>query len=160
VFSTQASKLAKDSEKNAPGASSVQIPDLAHGIDLIPLSRLQKTFKLHGNKLFEKMLTPQEMLYCQSQQNRQFLQRAGARIAAKEAVSKALGIGINGLGYQQGIDWQEVEVVSEQNKPPQLKLTGKALAFSDQMNIQNWRLSISHDGTHIIASVVALILPN
>ena len=141
-------------------ANSLALPDLAHGIDLVPLNRLQKTFKLHGNKLFEKMLTPQEILYCQSQQNRQFLQRAGARIAAKEAVSKALGVGINGLGYQQGIDWHDVEVVSEPNKPPQIKLSGKAQALSEQMNIHHWRLSMSHDGTHIIASVVALILPS
>ena len=160
MFSSQTSNNISEKTKDEMEKTPITVPDLAHGIDLIPLSRLQKTFKLHGNKLFEKMLTTQEMLYCQSQQNRQFLQRAGARIAAKEAVSKALGVGINGLGYQQGIEWQDVEVVSEQNKPPQLKLTGKAAAFSQEMNIHQWRLSISHDGTHIIASVVALILPH
>ncbi len=128
--------------------------DLVHGIDLIALPRLEKALSLHGEKLLGKMLTPREREYCQNSHPRQQLQRIGGRIAVKEAVSKALGVGMNGLGWNMGIDWQEVELVNVGSMQPQVSLSGKAKALAEARQISQWRLSLSHDGETVVASVV------
>lgn len=128
--------------------------NLVHGIDLINLPRLERALTLHGEKMLGKLLTPRERDYCQSSPPKLRLQRVGGRIALKEAVSKALGVGINGLGWNQGIDWQDVEILRQAKAPPTLQLFGKAQAIADTLQITQWRISISHDGPAVMASVI------
>jgi holo-[acyl-carrier protein] synthase len=86
-----------------------------------------------------------------------FIQKAAGRIAVKEAVSKALGCGVNGLGWRQGVQWRDIEVVSQKQSPPELLLRGRALDASTRLGVRTWRLSLSHDGDYALATVVGLI---
>lgn len=140
-----------------PDPSISPVLDLAHGIDVVPLSRVERLFQRHGTRILEKMLTPPELAYCQSPRQSQFLQRVGGRIAVKEAVSKALGVGINGLGWHQGIDWHDVETLGQAQQAPTLSLDGYAKRIAQEKGITAWRFSISHDGQTIMASVIGLI---
>lgn len=73
-----------------------------------------------------------------------------ARFAAKEAVMKALGVGLG------SIDWTDVEVVRSNSGPPQLSVTGRAAALAGEMGVSSWRLSITHTDT-VASAVVAAV---
>lgn len=71
-----------------------------------------------------------------------------ARFAAKEAVAKA-------LGAPKGLDWQDVEVVTDDAGRPSLALSGTVAAAARDAGVTAWHLSLSHDGGCAVAMVVA-----
>ena len=81
----------------------------------------------------------------------------GARLAAKEAVLKALGSAYAELGLDapQGWEYQDIEVTSTPGTPPRLRLTGAAAMAARQAGIGHWHLSLAHDGGMAQAFVVA-----
>ena len=74
--------------------------------------------------------------------------RLAARFAAKEAASKALGLGI------RGIAWKEIEVVRQLGHPPSLRLHGRAAKRAEFLGIAHLTISISHSRDYAVASVV------
>ena len=71
-----------------------------------------------------------------------------ARFAAKEAVAKV-------LGDTQGLEWHHCEVMTDSLGKPSLRITGTIAQAAAARGIANWHLSLSHDGGHAIAFVVA-----
>jgi phosphopantetheine--protein transferase-like protein len=69
-----------------------------------------------------------------------------ARFAAKEAVMKALGVGLGAFG------WGDVEVVREPGGPPHLVVTGRAASLAVGRGVGGWLVSITH--THTVASAI------
>lgn len=139
--------------------TSTGFNDLLLGTDLIEVSRLKEAFSRHGQAFFAKMLTQEEMEYCftASPKEAVSIYRAAGKIALKEAVSKALGTGLNGLGWKDGVNWHEIEVLAQHQHPPKLKLHGRAQRIADALHVRTWRLSLSHDGGYAIGTVVGLI---
>ncbi|MGE0201080.1 MAG: holo-ACP synthase [Candidatus Melainabacteria bacterium] len=142
---------------------TIPIPICLLGTDLVHLTRLRHAWHGFGLRFFERVLTPDELRYClqgenpeAGRMNDRFFQRVGARIAVKEAVGKALGVGMNGLGWGQGLPWRSVETVSEAQQMPVLKLTGPAHRMAGEQGARLWRVSLSHDGDYAMASVVGL----
>ena len=81
----------------------------------------------------------------------------GARLAAKEAVLKALGSAYAELGLDapEGWAYKDIEVTSTPGTPPRLRLTGAAAMAARQAGIGHWHLSLAHDGGMAQAFVVA-----
>ncbi|WP_373531984.1 holo-ACP synthase [Vampirovibrio sp.] len=134
-------------------------PLLHLGTDLVYIPRLASGYARFGMRYPARFLTPQELAYCQGQGDLKesvFLKRVAGRIAIKEAASKALGTGLNGLGWCQGVYWQDLEVLSQPKSPPDLVLTGRALQVSTELGIRHWRISLSHDGDYAMATVIGL----
>jgi holo-[acyl-carrier protein] synthase len=71
-----------------------------------------------------------------------------ARFAAKEAVAKV-------LGDTQGLQWHHCEVVTDSLGKPSLRISGTVAQAALARGISSWHLSLSHDGGHAIAFVVA-----
>ncbi len=71
-----------------------------------------------------------------------------ARFAAKEAVAKV-------LGDTQGLEWHHCEVIADSLGKPSLRITGTVAEAARARGISSWHLSLSHDGGHAIAFVVA-----
>ncbi len=70
----------------------------------------------------------------------------------EQAVAKALGTGI----WRAGICWTDIEVCKDvESGEPSLVLHDATAARSQQINIREWSVSISHDRTRAIAFVVA-----
>ena len=143
--------------------SGVCLTKLCLGTDLIYIPRVQRGLKRFAAHYAQKLLTPHEWDYCQSQA--QGLLEEGslkaaalvaARLAAKEAVAKALGCGLNGLGYGQGVRWQSIEVISAPNLPPTLMLHDKAFVLANQRGLTQWLLSCAHDGDYTTATAIGL----
>lgn len=76
--------------------------------------------------------------------------RLAARFAAKEAVMKALGVGLGSFPFR------DVEVVSAPSGAPALVLSGRAAALADSLGVDSWRLSLTH--TDVTAAAVAVAL--
>lgn len=135
-------------------------PVIHLGTDLVYIPRLAEGYTRFGIRFLARFLTPEELSYCQGQGGLRegvFLKRAAGRIAVKEAVSKALGTGLNGLGWAQGVYWHNIEVISKPQSPPDLILNGRALQVSAELDIGCWRISLSHDGDYAMATVMGLV---
>jgi holo-[acyl-carrier protein] synthase len=114
------------------------------GVDLIEVERIETMIARYGDRFLTRVFTARELQYCRGQ-----VQSLAARFAAKEAVSKALGTGLNGLA------WREIEIVSDARGKPSVQLSGQAAQRAAQMQIKNFALSLSHTRAHAIAFVVA-----
>src|SRR5205814_5767142 len=67
------------------------------------------------------------------------------RWAAKEAVSKVLGLGVRGIG------WREIEVERLPTGQPAVRLHGRAEARARQLGMERIALSISHEADYAVA---------
>jgi phosphopantetheinyl transferase len=67
------------------------------------------------------------------------------RWAAKEAVSKVLGLGVRGIG------WRDIEVERLPTGQPSVRLHGRAAARAGQLGMERIALSISHESDYAVA---------
>lgn len=119
------------------------------GLDVVDLVRLKRTLDELGDRFMERICTPAEAEYCRSSKRRSH-ERLGARFAAKEALGKALGVGMT-----QGVVWQEIEVVHDSRGCPELVLHGHTQRTIEERGVEAIHLSLSHDGD-VAAAVVVL----
>lgn len=73
-----------------------------------------------------------------------------ARFAAREAVMKAMGVGLGAFGFHEA--W----VRRAESGEPSVCLSGAAAALADERGITQWHLSLTHSGLVAIAYVVAV----
>lgn len=73
-----------------------------------------------------------------------------ARFAAKEAVLKALGLGIFDLPLR------EIEVTGGGGSPPAIRLHATAATAAADRGVRRWLVSLTHDGGVAAAVVVAV----
>ncbi len=72
-----------------------------------------------------------------------------ARFAAREAVMKALGVGIGDVAFA------DIEIVRAESGKPGLRLAGSAAKLANDQGISSWHISISHTETVAMAVVAA-----
>jgi holo-[acyl-carrier protein] synthase len=116
------------------------------GIDLIENQRVTEGIERFGERFLNRFFTPGERSDCEDQP-----QRLAARLAAKEAVAKALGTGIG------DISWLEIEIRcnNERNRPT-LFLHGAAAALAQEMGLTQWDVSLTHTDDYSSAVAVAM----
>jgi holo-[acyl-carrier protein] synthase len=114
------------------------------GVDICDIDRIVRTLERHGNRFRARVLTPREDRYCGTR-----VQRVAGRWAAKEAVSKVLGLGVRGVG------WREIEVLSNAAGQPQVILHGRALARAEVLGLGEVTISITHERRMAVAVAVA-----
>jgi holo-[acyl-carrier protein] synthase len=122
---------------------------IGHGVDLVDVSRIEKSVREHGERFLARCFTKGERAYAASNAKREY-EHLAARFAAKEAVLKALG-----TGWSRGIAWTDVEVVRAPSGEPGVKLGGVAARIATERGMTRWLISLSHTDTHAIASVIA-----
>ncbi len=123
------------------------------GTDICEISRIKAITDRYNDKFLNKIFTPEELEYCLNKSNNKFESLSG-RFATKEAVAKALGSGLNGLGWNNGVDWKEIELKRNAIGNLSLKLTGKAKRIEQEKNINNWAVSIAHSRNDAISTVI------
>jgi holo-[acyl-carrier protein] synthase len=117
---------------------------LATGIDLLEIERLESVLQRHGERFLKRVFTQGELAEAGHS-----AASLAARFAAKEAVSKALGTGIGQVG------WCEIEILRGAGRQPVLHLHGEAARLAGKLGLTSWSISLSHTHTHAIAAVVA-----
>jgi holo-[acyl-carrier protein] synthase len=122
---------------------------LTVGVDLIEITRVERMLTRYGNRFLERVFTPTEIVYCRGR-----TAELAARFAAKEAVSKALGVGMRMMAHD-GINWQDVEVIGDRRGKPLIRLYGRAADRAGELGLTEWAISLSHTRERAIAFVVA-----
>jgi holo-[acyl-carrier protein] synthase len=119
------------------------------GVDLIEVTRVERALARHGARFLDRVFTPAEIVYCRGR-----APELAARFAAKEAVSKALGVGMRMMS-RDGISWQEAEVIGDRRGKPFIRLYGRAAKLAEALELTEWAVSLSHTRDNAIAVVVA-----
>jgi holo-[acyl-carrier protein] synthase len=117
------------------------------GVDVVGVERLERLVRDDEDRQRE-LFTQRELDYC-SGKRRQY-EHMAVRFAAKEAVLKAMGLGLGACG------WREIEVTRAESGVPSIVLHGRARALADERGIRSWRLTMTH--THRLAEAIAVAL--
>jgi holo-[acyl-carrier protein] synthase len=115
------------------------------GVDIIKVDRIRRTIDRFGERFFRRVLTAGEQRYVRGRP----VTMAG-RWAAKEAVSKVLGLGVRGIG------WTEIEIERLPTGAPSVRLHGRAARRSEQLGMGRIAVSISHEGDYAVAVAFGL----
>ena len=110
------------------------------GIDLIKTSRMDRLMERFGEKALLKFLSGNEILLIKNYKT------AAGFWAVKEAVSKALGVGIG-----SECSFHDIVIFKTDKGAPKLQLSEK---ITQNFNIKDTSVSITHDGAYAIAVVV------
>jgi len=114
------------------------------GVDIIEIGRVEQALARWGERFLRHVYTPQESAFCRDR-----APELAVRFAAKEAISKALGTGIN------GIHWREMEILPDPLGKPLVYLHGKAAARAADLGLREFAVSLSHSREYAVALVVA-----
>jgi holo-[acyl-carrier protein] synthase len=110
------------------------------GIDIIKVDRIAKAIAKHGRRFAKRVLTDHEDAYVRDRP-----ENFAGRWAAKEAVSKVLGLGVRGVG------WREIEIIRLPTGAPMCRLHDRALARANQLGMERVAVSISHEHEYAVA---------
>jgi holo-[acyl-carrier protein] synthase len=116
------------------------------GVDIVEIERIEKALS-NSKSMARRVFSNAEIEYCTGQKN--LFQHFAGRFAAKEAALKALG-----TGWQKGIRWKDVEVVSGPLGRPALVLHNRALEIFEKSGASNGHVTISHAEKYAVAMVI------
>jgi len=119
---------------------------LGIGTDIMEVARIRKAFaKTPG--LREDIFTTHEIEYCESKANK--FQHYAARFAAKEALLKAIGSGL-----QFGIRFNQIEISNNDLGEPFFNLKDQAKVFAKKKGIKKILVSLAHVKDYATAMVI------
>ncbi len=118
------------------------------GVDLVKMSRIQAAMETWGERFQRKIFTEKERSLCLSKPRP--TRYWAMRFAAKEAFSKALGVGLR----QGGIRWREVEVVPNPRGKPEIAVSGRAAQLCEEEGITGMHLTLTDENDQALAVVV------
>jgi holo-[acyl-carrier protein] synthase len=113
------------------------------GIDMIEIDRVARALSRHAG-FADRVFTEAERTYCFSRANP--AQHFAARFAGKEAVGKALGIGVH-------FTWRDIEIAGRPK--PGVSLSGRTAQWAERLGAGPIELSMTHSKG--MAAAVALV---
>jgi holo-[acyl-carrier protein] synthase len=114
------------------------------GVDLVEIERIVAVLGRFPDRFRRRVLTESEARYCGRK-----VERIAGRWAAKEAISKVLGLGVRGVG------WREIEVLPNWAGAPQVQLHGRAAQRAELMDLEDLSVTISHERSMAVAVAIA-----
>jgi holo-[acyl-carrier protein] synthase len=118
--------------------SGAELPAL--GVDIVRVERIAKVMQRHPARFPARVLTDAEQAYVRARP-----ENFAGRWAAKEAVSKVLGLGIRGVG------WREIEIERLPTGQPTVCLHGSAAERAAAIGIAAIAVSITHEREYAVA---------
>ena len=110
------------------------------GIDIVKVERIHAALERFGERFSHRVLTERERRYVRDRP-----ETFAGRWAAKEAVSKVLGLGVRGIG------WKDIEVERLPTGQPAVRLHGRAAQRAEQLGMGRIALSITHESDYAVA---------
>jgi holo-[acyl-carrier protein] synthase len=117
------------------------------GVDVVEVARVARALERHP-RFGTRVFTGAE-LEASARRGVGAAAYLARRWAAKEAVSKALGVGFSGFSYT------DIEVVNERSGAPTVAVHGELGEWARQLGVVRWHLSLSDTAEVACASVVA-----
>lgn len=118
------------------------------GVDIVETDRVLALIEKGGRAFLEKWFGTGEIAYCEAKAH-PYIHYA-ARLAAKEAVYKALRV-----GRDTALAWKGVAVETDVDGVPRLALSGAALEIARSRGIVTMHVSLSHCRGYAVATVTA-----
>ena len=115
------------------------------GTDIADLKRMANAVEREA--FLTRVFTPEEIAYCESKMKGKTASYAG-RFAAKEAIMKALGIGL-----REG-RLVDIEIVNDELGAPVASLTGGFAVRAEALGVKKIWISISHSQEYATAQCV------
>ena len=125
------------------------------GTDLVEIRRIAAAVERFGERFAERILGPQEQARYAARRARSAtrgLAFLATRFAAKEAVSKAIG-----LGMRSPMSWRAVEIVNAPSGKPQVIAHGALAEFLLQRRLR-LTVSVTDEQSMAMAFVVAEVV--
>lgn len=119
------------------------------GIDLVDLPRVARLLANKGEHALQRLFTPDERAYLVTRPDP--TGNAAARIAAKEAVYKAMQT----LPGARAIGWRDIEVTRDAYGKPAIQLHGLAAELAAQQGGVTIQISLTHSAA--TAGAVAVV---
>ncbi|KAN0003746.1 hypothetical protein ACTFIZ_009886 [Dictyostelium cf. discoideum] len=143
------------------------------GNDIVKISRLESSFKRHGDKFLKRAFNEVEISIFKSlipttsitesindndsnnnnnnnNNNRGFEYLAG-RWAAKESIYKAIG-----NQDRSKLNFQNIQILNESNGRPYVNLLEPTQSYFKELGINKIHLAISHDTDYAISNVILI----
>lgn len=115
------------------------------GCDLIEIERFRAAMRRSGPALLQRLFTSREIEYCNRNADSVF--GFAGRFAAKEALAKALGVGIG-----SSLSWHDMEIINNARGKPTVQWNAKVI---ESFSIVKTHITISH--SHSVAMAYAII---
>ena len=119
------------------------------GVDLVDLDRVARLLANKGEHALQRFFTDEERAYLATRPDP--TGHAAARIAAKEAVYKAL----QALPGARGVGWRDIEVTRDGDGRPAIRLHGLAAQLGSEQGGLTIQVSLTHSATS--AGAVAVV---
>jgi holo-[acyl-carrier protein] synthase len=142
----RAPRLAGAISKSALSLAEIASPHV--GVDAVFMPTFERRLKLGGEALLKRIYTEAELRFAAGR-----LDRLATRLAAKEAVLKALGTGIRGIALR------EVEIRTDRLGKPVASLLGGAAERAQQLGLSGVAISMSHEEGYAIAIAAGFFEP-
>lgn len=114
------------------------------GCDLIEIERFRAAMSRNGDAFLSRLFTAAEIAYCKKNKDPVFC--FAGRFAAKEALAKALGVGIGAA-----LSWRDMEIVNDERGRPSVVWHVDVLG---RFGVSKTHISISHSHTMAMAQAV------
>ncbi|WP_297131943.1 holo-ACP synthase [Terrisporobacter sp.] len=116
------------------------------GIDIIEIERIREALNKKGNFL-KKMFTDKEIKMFEQKGNS--VQTIAGNFAAKEAISKSLGLGIRGYNFR------DIEILRDDLGKPIVKTYNNLEQICINYSVLEIKVSISHGRDYAVANAIA-----
>lgn len=116
------------------------------GVDAVDIDRFRASLQRTPG-MRDRLFTAEELAYVAPKADP--VPSLAARFAAREAVMKALGVGLGAFGFH------DVWVRRAESGRPELVVNGSAAVLAEAAGVSRWHLSLTHTATLAIAYVVA-----
>lgn len=116
------------------------------GTDIIEIDRIKEAIARHGNRFLDRLFTEKEIAYCQRYKDP--IPHFAGRFAAKEAVLKAFGTGLN-----REMTWKEIEILNDKQGKPEVQLS---VRLQGVLSIDHIFLSISHCDAYATSTAIVV----
>jgi holo-[acyl-carrier protein] synthase len=126
------------------------------GTDLCDVRRIAATLGRRGDRFAEKVLGPRELDVWRARRVRveaRGLRYLATRFSAKEAFSKAIGLGIH-----QPMSWRECEILNAASGKPEIALSGALAQWFTARRLQA-HVSVTDESDYASTFVVVERLP-
>ena len=116
------------------------------GVDAVDIERFRTSLS-RTPSMRDRLFTAEELAYVAPKVDP--VPSLAARFAAREAVMKAMGLGLGAFGFH------DVWVSRAESGEPSLVVVGRALELAKERGVSSWYVSLTHTDLVAIAYVVA-----
>lgn len=121
------------------------------GVDAVDVERFARVLE-RTPRTRERLFTIEELDYADTLADP--MPSLAARFAVREAVMKALGVGLGAF------EFHDISVSRSESGQPRIRQSGRAAELASRCGVERWQVSMSHTDQLAVAYVIAEGVPS